>query len=100
MSKGKKFTAAEKHFQEKEEKLRKELKYWENRANEQSSKLLTVCEELASAKVTIQQQQEWIERLLQYTELDLSDIKAACEKDKKMAQAAGMMVGVYKYLGL
>ena len=100
MSKGKKFTAAEKHFQEKEERLRKELKYWERCANEQSAKLLTVCEELASAKVTIQQQQEWIERLLQYTELDLSDIKAACEKDKKVAEAASMMCGVSRFLWL
>lgn len=100
MSKGKKFTAAEKHFHEKEERLRKELKYWENRANEQTSKLLTVCEELAYAKVTIQQQQEWIERLLEYTELDLNDIKAACEKDKKLAEAASMMCGVSRFLGL
>jgi hypothetical protein len=100
MSKGKNFTAAEKHFQEKEERLRKELKYWEKRANEQSSRLLTVCEELANARYTIAQQNEWIERLLQYTELDLKDIKAACEKDKKIGQAAGLMVDVYKYLGI
>lgn len=100
MSKGKKFTAAEKHFQEKEERLRKELKYWEKRANEQSSRLLTVCEELANARHTIAQQKDWIDRLLQYTELDLKDIKAACEKDKKIGQAAGIMVDVYKYLGI
>lgn len=100
MSKGKKFSAAEKHFKEKEERLRKELKYWEGRANEQSSKLLTVCEELATARATIAQQKDWIERLLQYTELDIEDIKVACEKDKKIGQAAGIMVDVYKYLGI
>lgn len=30
---------------------------------------------------------EWIERLLEYTELSKDDIKAACEKDRRMGEA-------------
>jgi hypothetical protein len=51
---GKKFDAAEKHFEKK--RIKEELK-------------------------------EWIECLLEYTELSKDDIKAVCEKDKRMGEA-------------
>lgn len=51
---GKKFDAAEKHFEKK--RIKEELK-------------------------------EWIERLLEYTELSKDDIKAVYEKDKRMGEA-------------
>lgn len=100
MSKGKKFSAAEKHFQEKEIKLRKEVEYWKCQNIEQAKRAKQLEQELEEAKSTIQSQSDWIERLLQYTELSLEDIKKACEKDKRMAEVAGMMFGVSKFLGL
>lgn len=38
-----------------------------------------------------QQLKEWIERLLEYTELSKEDIKAACEKDKKIVSGVSML---------
>ena len=95
--KGKKFTAAEKHFQEKEAKLRKEMNDWRTVAIERSENIVELEEELRQAKSTIAQQQDWIERLLQYAELSLDDIKAACEKDKAVAACADMLIGASRF---
>lgn len=95
--KGKKFTAAEKHFQEKEAKLRKEMNDWRTVAIERAEDIVELEEELRQAKSTIAQQKDWIERLLQYTELSLDDIKAACEKDKAMAACADLLPGASKF---
>ena len=95
--KGKKFTAAEKHFHEKEAKLRKEMNDWRTVAIERAKDIVDLEEELRQAKSTIAQQQDWIERLLQYTELSLDDIKAACEKDKAMAACADLLLGASKF---
>ena len=48
-----------------------------------------------------QQQREWIERLLEYTELNQKDIKSVCEKDKRLGQMLGMFerLGMYRMLG-
>lgn len=95
--KGKKFTAAEKHFQEKEAKLRKEMNDWRTVAIERAEEIVELKEELRQAKSTIAQQQDWIERLLQYTELSLEDIKAACEKDKAVAACADLLIGASRF---
>jgi len=96
--KGKKFTAAEKHFQEKETKLRKEMNDWRTVAIERAEEIVELKEELRQAESTIAQQQDWIERLLQYTELSLDDIKAACKKDKAMAACADMLLGASTFM--
>lgn len=95
--KGKKFTAAEKHFQEKETKLRKEMNDWRTVAIERAEDIVELEEELRQAKSTIVQQQDWIERLLQYTELSHDDIKAACEKDKAVAACADLLIGASRF---
>lgn len=95
--KGKKFTAAEKHFQEKETKLRKEMNDWRTVAIERAEDIVELEEELRQAKSTIAQQQDWIERLLHYTELSLDDIKAACEKDKAVAACADLLIGARRF---
>lgn len=90
-SKGKKFTAAEKHFEEKAVVLRREAK----RAQEHAHALLKenglLRQQVDSLQQQTLQQQEWIERLLEYTELDQKDIVAACNKDKSMGQLLSMM---------
>ena len=46
-----------------------------------------------------QQLKDWIDRLLEYTELSKEDIAAACEKDKKMKESADMMLSLFKMTG-
>lgn len=95
--KGKKFSAAEKHFQEKEIKLRKDLQYWQDLAINRAKDIVRLEAELKDLTSKVAQQQEWIERLLEYTELDVNDIKAACEKDKSLAACAELILGARKF---
>ena len=95
--KGKKFTAAEKHFQEKEIKLRKNLQYWQDLAISREKHITELEAALRDMTAKVGEQQEWIERLLQYTELSQGDIKAACEKDKALAACADLILGASKF---
>lgn len=97
MGRGKKFDAAEKHFQEKLEKLRKEKDYWRGLALEKQQRVSDLETELETAKSTVEQQREWIERLLQYTELSKEEIRAACEKDKNIAACAELILGAKNF---
>lgn len=87
MSKGKKFDAAEKHFEKKRvqyEKRIKELKQQLEYAHRDTRLFRSRSEFLERENEELK---NWIERLLEYTELSKEDIKAACEKDKKAAEA-------------
>lgn len=95
--KGKKFTAAEKHFQEKEIKLRKDIQYWQELAIQRAKHITELETALRDVTSKANQQQEWIERLLEYTELNKEDIQAACEKDKSLAACAELILGASKF---
>ena len=91
MAKGKKFDAAQKHFEGKRieyEKRIKTLTAWLNEQNKTISEQKEMIHKLSSEN---EQLKDWIERLLEYTELSKEDIKEACEKDKKVAQAASLL---------
>jgi len=86
--KGKKFTAAEKHFEKKRLQYVKRIK----ELNEQlesahrDTRLFRSRYELAEREN--EELKAWVARLLEYTELTKDDIKKACDKDKRMAEAA------------
>jgi len=83
--KGKKFTAAEKHFYKKEMEYRKQINALKasyltaqaalTQANEKIKTLLESQEELKSQ----------VSKLLEYTKLSEDDIKLACKKDQEIA---------------
>ena len=87
MAKGKKFDAAQKHFEGKKIELEKQIKYLTARVSEQNKTISEQKGQIDALSSENQQLKEWIERLLEYTELSKEDIKAACEKDKKIASA-------------
>ena len=87
MAKGKKFDAAQKHFDGKKIELEKQIKYLTARVSEQNKVISEQKGQIDALSSENQQLKEWIERLLEYTELSKEDIKAACEKDKKIASA-------------
>lgn len=87
MAKGKKFDAAQKHFEGKKIELEKQIKALTARVSEQNKTISEQKEQIDALSSENQQLKEWIERLLEYTELSKEDIKAACEKDKKIASA-------------
>ncbi len=87
MAKGKKFDAAQKHFEGKKIELEKQIKALTARVSEQNKTISEQKGHIDALSSENQQLKEWIERLLEYTELSKEDIKAACEKDKKIASA-------------
>ena len=87
MAKGKKFDAAQKHFEGKKIELEKQIKVLTARVSEQNKTISEQRGQIDALSSENQQLKEWIERLLEYTELSKEDIKTACEKDKKIASA-------------
>ena len=87
MAKGKKIDAAQKHFEGKKIELEKQIKALNARVSEQNKTISEQRGQIDALSSENQQLKEWIERLLEYTELSKEDIKAACEKDKKIASA-------------
>lgn len=89
--KGKKFDAAEKHFAKKRDEYLKRIKSLEQQlenAHKDTRLYRTQCEFYERENEELK---NWIERLLEYTELSKEDIKAACEKDKRLGEAAKLL---------
>jgi chromosome segregation ATPase len=88
---GKKFDAAEKHFEKKRVQLDRKIKD----LTEQRDNFYKLMNDYKGKFELLERENEelknWIERLLEYTELTQDDIKAACEKDKQMASAMKWM---------
>ncbi len=84
MAKGKKFDAAQKHFEGKRIEYEKRLKHLNAHVSEQDRIISEMKEQIDALSLENQQLKEWNERLLKYTELSKEDIKTACAKDKKM----------------
>lgn len=90
MAKGKKYEAAEKHFDKKRVEYEKKIKTLTARVSEQNKIIAENQEQISTLVMENQRLNEWVERLLEYTELSKEDIKTACEKDKKIASAASL----------
>lgn len=99
MPKGKQFNAAEKHFIEKEVKYQKQIQ----KHREFISQLEKNMSDLNAEKQRLldenTQLKDWIERLLQYTELSLNDIKTVCEQDKKSGEAISSLMKLTNMFG-
>jgi predicted nuclease with TOPRIM domain len=97
--KGKKFDAAEKHFQEKELKLRREMRQIAERMTEVSS----INSQFAAKNKVLEKEnaeiKERYRKLLEYSKLSESDITAALKRDKAVTQLAGLVDGMPFIIG-
>jgi len=89
-------SAMQKHYEGKIIEFQKHVKNLENKNSDYYTEIRRLQKENNTLKQENQQQKEWIERLLQYTELSEKDIKIACEKDKNLSQ----MFGLFNQLGV
>lgn len=91
MPRGKKFDAAEKHFMKKEERYKAELKILKE-SNEAREKALDEArdhiDKLETENASLK---EWIERLLEYTELTPEEIKAKIKADRQAGEALELL---------
>lgn len=98
--KGKKFTAAEKHFQKKEEQYLKRIKALEAE-NEKLTKRSTV---LAEENSVLQKQNETLvqsnTKLLELCKLSESDLAILVKKEKDVAEAASGMLALMRHNGI
>ncbi|MDD3172193.1 MAG: hypothetical protein PHF63_00765 [Herbinix sp.] len=90
--KGKKFDAAEKHFMEKEARLKKQINSLEARNSELRAALVEKTSENNSLSTKNAELEDWIERLLIYTELNREDIKRICQEDKRKGENINMVL--------
>ena len=81
MAKGKKFEAAEKHFQKIKEKYERHLKTLYEEKCSLQDELTQTKNRVHELETEVSQQKDWIERLLKYTELSKEDIAKACQTD-------------------
>ena len=86
--KGKKFTAAEKHFEKKRLQYEKQIKDLNEQLENAHRDTRLFRSRYEMEERENEELRAWVERMLAYTELSKEDIKQACTKDKKMAEAA------------
>jgi len=96
--KGKKFDAAEKHFEKKRLELERKVKTYKEWAQEKKVENDELHDKLHILEAENEQLKKENERLLQLTELSKEDIKLMCEKDKSMNQVATLIDTMNKNL--
>ena len=74
-------------FERERMKLQRQKREVEELLRDKDKTIKSLMDRISELENVIIQKDEWIERLLEYTELSKEDIKAACEKDKKIASA-------------
>ena len=98
--KGKKFTAAEKHFQKKEEQYLKRIKSLEL-VNEKLTRQETV---LSEENCVLKKQNEELARsnakLLELCKLSQEDLAILVKKEKDVAEAARGMLALMRHSGV
>ena len=99
MAKGKKYDAAQKHFESKRAAIEKEKRYLLDRVCKLKAENQQIKSERDELQAENQQLKDWIDRLLEYTELSKEDIAVACEKEKKMKESADMTLALLKMTG-
>ncbi len=98
--KGKKFTAAEKHFEKKRVQYEKRIKELNEQLESAHRDIRLFRSRYELAERENEELKAWVERLLEYTELSKEDIKQACTKDKKMAEAAEWLQKFSNFMGV
>lgn len=73
-------------FDKERAKFRSEIRNLTDCLNNKKKQIDGLNETIMEKDVVISQQKEWIERLLEYTELSEDDMKQLIEKDKKTAE--------------
>jgi predicted HicB family RNase H-like nuclease len=91
-----KITAEEKHYQKLNKRLNNQVNEYRESCINYRKENNRLTEENSKLRQENDQYKDWVERLLEYTELNEKDIKAACERD----QAIASMMGLFKLAGV
>lgn len=86
-------------FDKEREKFRSEIRKKTDGLNKKQKQIDELNEAIREKDVVISQQKEWIDRLLEYTELSEDDMKQLIEKDKKTAEIVDNFANLQKIFG-
>lgn len=92
----KKFDSAKKHFEKERLKLVDQIKAhqsFEHELLEENNRLQERVHSLEREKAELK---DWVNRLLEYTELSKEDIKKVCDGDKKLINFASYLNKMFK----
>jgi chromosome segregation ATPase len=100
MPKGRKYSAAEKHFLELERRLNLRLQRSEESLAECQGKLSDAEKTVEELRYKNEELRDWIRRLLSYTEMSKEDLEATISHDKSVASAAKVFSEIMKSVSL
>lgn len=98
MSKYKK-SAKDIAFEKERAKFRSEIRNLTDCLNNKQKQIDGLNEAVREKEIIISQQKEWIDRLLEYTELSENDMKQLIEKDKKTAEIVDNFASLQRIFG-
>lgn len=75
-------------FERERMKLQRQKREAEEQLRDKDKTIKSLMDRISELENVIIQKDEWIERLLEYTELTKEDLKIAIEKDKAIAETA------------
>lgn len=87
-------------FEKERQKYRKQLREYESLLKRKEVELSDVNEKLHDSENKCSELQEWIERLLEYTELSEEDMKRLIKKEKDTAEMMEHMSGIFGIMGM
>lgn len=92
--KGKKYSAAEAHFSKLIANRDREIKRLNDKVESLRSEVSSRDMKISTLEEENRKLQDWVDRLLEYTELSKEDIKSACEKDISRSEALNSLVNL------
>lgn len=75
-------------FERERTKLQRQKREAEEKSREKDKTIKALTDKISELENIIAQRDEWIERLLEYTELTPEDLQVVIKKDKAIAEAA------------
>lgn len=100
MAKGKKFDAAEKHFMKKETVYKKEIAAITAANHDLRNQLETANNKINDLEQKNAQLEDWVARLLEYTELTPDELKKAVEANQAAVKSLKMLELIGNFMGL
>lgn len=78
-------------FEKERNKYRKQINELEKKLIDSNKEIYNLKNKVSELESELNSKDDWIERLLKYTEMSKEDIKAAVEKDKAVASTFKML---------
>lgn len=88
-------TAKDLAFERERAKYGRQIRDLETRLRQKDNDVLELQKQLREAESKIESLQDWVDRLLEYTNMSEEDIKTIVQKDKDAAEALSMMKGLF-----